>query len=168
MNEKKLKITLEEKETLIFEIEDKKGIKTGEILEFDLDDIELPIKYYNLVEEDKKNKKWYRDELLIINKRQDVKVKGDIASKNEIDRLKAAEKFFKKEVEIYNGFLGENGVQKLLNGAKVGWESLKVIDKMLEEQVLPYLDLSLKSLTDKVTEKYGQAVEKSKKIMEIE
>lgn len=164
-NEKIIK--LKKNDILHLDIETEEG-KTGEFLEFDLEDIELPLKYVELVEEDKKNKKWLRDETLIIDKRQDVKIKGDLMSKNERDKFKALETFFKKEVEIYNGFLGENGVQKLLNGRKVGWTSLEMIDEIIETQIVPYLDLSLAHITNKIKDKYGKAVEKSKKVMEVE
>ena len=92
-------------------------------------------------------------ELLIINKRQDVKGKK-LLSKNEEDKLKAISKFFKEEVEIYNMFLGENGVQKLLNGRKLGWTSLAEIDEIIEKQILPYFDKKAKEIEDRVMNKY--------------
>ena len=49
-------------------------------------------------------------------------------SKNEEDKIKAINDFYKKEVEILNGFLGDRGVEKLLNGRKVGWTTLEEID----------------------------------------
>lgn len=161
-------IKLKKNDILKLEIETEEGIKTGEYLEFDLEDIELPLKYAELIEEDKKNKKWLRDEQLIIDKRQDVHIKGELMSKNTMDKFKALETFFKKEVEIYNGFLGENGVQKLLNGQKVGWTTLEMVDEIIEEQIVPYLDLTLKNINEKVKQKYGQAVEKQKKVLEVD
>ena len=165
-NEKIIK--LKKNNILKLEIETEEGIKTGEYLEFDLEDIELPLKYAELIEEDKKNKKWLRDEQLIIDKRQDVQVKGELMSKNTIDKFKALETFFKKEVEIYNGFLGKNGVQKLLNGQKVGWTTLEMVDEIIEEQIVPYLDLTLKNITEKVKEKYGKAVERQQRVLEVD
>ena len=49
------------------------GKDTGEYLEFQLDDIELPLRYQELLEKDKKNKEHLRNQMLIIDKRQDVK-----------------------------------------------------------------------------------------------
>lgn len=161
-------IRLKKNNVLKLEIETEEGIKTGEYLEFDLEDIELPLKYAELIEEDKKNKKWLRDEQLIIDKRQDVQVKGELMSKNTMDKFKALETFFKKEVEIYNGFLGENGVQKLLNGQKVGWTTLEMVDEIIEEQIVPYLDLTLKNINEKVKEKYGKAVERQQRVLEVD
>ena len=129
------------------------GEDTGEYLTFDLEDIELSLRYQEMIEKDKKNKDWLQKELLIINKRQDVKGKK-LLSKNEEDKLKAISKFFKEEVEIYNMFLGENGVQKLLNGRKLGWTSLAEIDEIIEKQILPYFDKKAKEIEDRVMNKY--------------
>lgn len=161
-------IKLKKNNVLKLEIETEEGIKTGEYLKFDLEDIELPLKYAELIEEDKKNKKWLRDEQLIIDKRQDVQVKGELMSKNTIDKFKALETFFKKEVEIYNGFLGERGVEKLLNGQKLGWTSLEMVDEIIEEQIVPHLDLTLKNINEKVKEKYGKAVERQQRVLEVD
>lgn len=140
------------------------GKDTGEYLEFDLEDIELPLRYQELLEKDKKNKEKIRNQMLIIDKRQDVKGKK-LMSKNEEDKIRALNEFFKKEVEIYNMFLGDNGMQKLLNGRKLGWTSLQEIDEIIEKQITPYLDLSMTKITDKVKEKYSQAVNRNKEVL---
>lgn len=140
------------------------GKDTGEVLEFDLEDIELPLKYQELIEKDKKNKEYLRNEMVIIDKREDVKGKK-LLSKNEEDKIKAINEFFRKEVEIYNMFLGDNGVQKLLNGRKIGWTTLQEIDEIIEKQIAPHLDMSMEKITQKVKEKYGQAVAKSKEVL---
>ena len=49
------------------------GKPTGEYLTFDLEDIELPLRYQEMIERDKKNRDWLQKEFVIINKRQDVK-----------------------------------------------------------------------------------------------
>ena len=67
--------------------------------------------------------------------------------------------------EIYNMFLGENGVQKLLNGRKLRWTSLQEIDDIIEKQILPHLDLSMTKITDKIKEKYSQAVKRNKEVL---
>ena len=79
---------------------------------------------------------------------------------NEEDKIKAINDFFRKETEIYNMFLGTKGVQKLLNGRKLGWTSLQEIDEIIEKQIAPYLDLNMKHITDKIKEKYSQTVNK--------
>ena len=140
------------------------GKETGEHLEFDLEDIELPLRYQELVEKDKKNKEWLRNQFLIIEKRQDVKGKK-IMSKNEEDKIKSLNEFFKKEVEVYNMFLGENGVEKLLNGRKLGWTSLSEIDEIIEKQIISHLDLSMENIAKKVKDKYNEAILKDKDVL---
>ena len=159
-------IKLNKDNILRLKIETSEGKDTGEILEFDLEDIELPLRYQELLEKDKKNKENIRNQMIIIEKRQDVKGKK-LLSKNEEDKIKALNEFFNKEVEIYNMFLGDNGVQKLLNGKKLGWTTLQEIDEIIEKQILPYFDLSIENITKKVKEKYAQAVNRNKEQIEV-
>ena len=152
-------IKLNENDILRLRIETSDGEDTGESLEFQLDDIELPLRYQELLEKDKKNKENLRNQLLIIEKRQDVKGKK-LLTKNEEDKLKAINDFFVKETEVYNMFLGENGVQKLLNGRKLGWTTLQEIDDIIAKQISPHLDISMKKITDKIKNKYGNKQDK--------
>lgn len=145
-------------------IQTNEGDNTGEVLEFDLEDIELPLRYQELLEKDKKNKERLRNELVIIDKREDVKGKK-LLTKNEEDKIKAVNEFFKREIEIYNMFLGENGVQKLLNGRRIGWTTLQEIDEIIENQILPHLDMSMDKITQKIKEKYSQAIAKSNTVL---
>lgn len=159
-------IKLNKDNVLRLRIQTDEGKDTGKILEFDLEDIELPLKYQELIEKDKKNKENLRNQMVIIDKRQDVKGKK-LLSKNEEDKIRALNDFFKKEVEVYNIFLGENGVQKLLNGRKLGWTTLQEIDEIIEKQITPHLDVNMENITKKVKEKYGQAVKKSEEQIEV-
>ena len=155
-------IKLNKDNILRLKIETNEGKETGEILEFDLEDIELPLKYQELLEKDKKNKEYILNQITIINKRQDVKGKK-LLTRNQEDQIKALNDFFKKEIEIYNMFLGENGVQKLLNGRKIGWTTLKEIDEIIEKQILPYININMEDITKKVKEKYQP---KNKEVLE--
>ena len=159
-------IKLNKNDVLTLKIQTDDGKYTGEYLEFDLGDIELPLRYQDLIEKDKKNKEQLKNQMLIIDKRQDVKGKK-LLSKNEEDKIKALREFFVKETEVYNMFLGENGVKKLLNGRKFTWTTLQEIDEIIENQIAPHLDISMKHITDKVKEKYGQAVNRNKEQIEV-
>ena len=160
-------VQLNKSDVLRLGIRTEDGKDTGEFLEFQLDDIELPLRYQELLEKDKKNKENLKNQMLIIDKRQDVKGKK-LLSKNEEDKIKAINDFFNKEVEVYNMFLGENGVQKLLNGRKLTWLAFDEIDEIIEKQIVPHLDLSMKNITEKVKEKYSQAKKKAEEIEVIE
>ena len=157
-------IKLNKSDVLTLKIETSEGKNTGEVLTFDLEDIELPIKYQELIEKNKRNVENLRNQLLIIDKRQDVKGKK-LMSKNEEDRVKALNDFYKKQVEVYNIFLGENGVQKLLNGRKLGWTTLQEIDEIIDKQIAPYLKQNMKSIEDRVKEKYSNLVNKNKEVL---
>ena len=157
-------IKLNKSSVLKLGIQTENGEDTGEFLVFDLNDIELPLKLQELLERDKKNKENLRNQMLIIDKREDVKGKK-LLSKNEEDKIKALNEFFNKEIEVYNIFLGENGVQKLLNGRKIGWTTLDEIDEIIDKQIRPHLNLSMDDITKKVKEKYNQV--KNKEDIEV-
>ena len=159
-------IQLNQDEVLRLKIKTKEGNETGEYLEFDLEDIELPLRYQELIEKDKKNKEHLRNQMLIIDKRQDVKGKK-LLSKNEEDKIRALNDFFIKEIEVYNMFLGDRGVEKLLNGRKITWTTLQEIDEIIEKQIAPHIDINMKKITDKVKEKYNQAIKKNKEQIEV-
>lgn len=159
-------IQLGKSDVLRLGIRTEDGKDTGEFLEFNLEDIELPLRYQELLEKDKKNKEHLRNQMLIIDKRQDVKGKK-LMSKNEEDKIKALNEFFKKEVEVYNMFLGENGVEKLLNGRKLGWTTLQEIDEIIEKQISPHISISLDKITDKVKQKYSEAANRGKEEIEV-
>lgn len=149
-------ITIDKDDTLEFEITDKDGNPTGDYLEFNMNDISLPLRYRDLVFKDKENRSNFKKDLIIINKRQDVKNDGDPLSKNELEAIKLNEEYLKKEIDIYNIFLGENGVQKLLCGKPIGWDTLDRIDKLIEEKIYPELNKNAKSLEDMIKGKYKE------------
>lgn len=159
-------IQLKRSNVLRLGIRTEDGKETGEYLEFDLEDIELPLKYQELIERDKRNKENLRNQLLIIDKRQDVKGKK-LLSKNEEDKIRIIEEFFKREAEVYNLFLGEKGVEKLLNGRKLGWTSLQEIDEIIQQQIAPKLEKNMVSITEKIKQKYGNAVKKNEDQIEV-
>ena len=151
-------IRLKDDDTLKLEIVDSNGVSTGEFLEFQLEDIELPFKYQEILERLKKSRQNLKNQFTIIEKKQDHKGKK-LMSSNEEEKLKALNNFYKEQVEIYNIFLGENGVQKLLNGRKLRWTTLSEIDELIEKQIAPQLDLTMKDITKKIKSKYSNKKE---------
>ena len=156
MEQKQIK--LKDDDTLRLEIVDSNGVSTGDYLEFQLEDIELPFKYQEIVERLKKSRQNLKNQFAIIEKKQDHKGKK-LMSSNEEEKLKALNNFYKEQVEIYNVFLGENGVQKSLNGRKVRWTTLSEIDELIEKQIAPQLDLTMKDITKKIKSKYSNKKE---------
>lgn len=140
-------------------IKDSEGNDTGNVLEFDLEDTTLLLRYQELVEKEKKNRIWLNNQFLIIDKKQDHKGKK-LLSSNEEAKLETINEFFKKEKEVLDMFLGEGGVDKLLNGRKLGWTSFKEINDIITNQIAPYFDKTMDNITSKVKEIYKEAVEK--------
>ena len=156
MEQKQIK--LKDDDTLRLEIVDSNGVSTGEFLEFQLEDIELPFKYQEIIERLKKSRQTLKNQFTIIEKKQDHNGKK-LMSSNEEEKLKALNNFYKEQVEIYNIFLGENGVQKLLNGRKLRWTTLSEIDELIEKQIAPQLDLTMADITKKIKSKYSNKKE---------
>lgn len=147
-------IQLKDDDILRLKIVDTKGNDTGNYLEFDLSDIELPLTYQKIIEEDKKNRAYLRNQFTIIDKKEDHKGKK-LLSSNEEAKIKAMAEFFKKEKEVYNMFLGENGVEKLLNGRKLTLNTLSEIDEIIEKTILPKMEINTKSVKEKIMSKYS-------------
>ena len=152
------KIGLRNDNILKLEIVDELGNSTGEYLEFDLEDITLPFKYQEIIERLKKSRNNLKNQFTIIEKKQDHKGKK-LMSSNEEEKLKALNNFYKEQVEIYNIFLGKNGVQKLLNGRKLRWTTLSEIDELIEKQIAPQLNVTMNDITKKIKSKYSSKKE---------
>lgn len=158
-------IQLKNENVIRFEIKDMDGVPTGDYLEFDLEDIELPLIYQDIIEEDKRNRANLKNQLLIIDKKQDHKGKK-LLSSNEEEKIKAVNTFFKNEVEIYNKFLGENGVQKLLCGRKLRWTTLEEIADIIDKYIAPKLNTEIGDITNKIKNKYGKQIKKEENTLE--
>jgi len=150
---------------LRFNIRTDEGVDTGEYLEFDMEDIELPLIYQEIGERLKKNQDKLKNQLLIINKRQDVKGKK-LLSKNQEDEIRAVRDFVNEQVNIYNMFLGKNGVQKLLNGRKPTYEMFEYIDEIIEKQIMPHLNFNIETIKDKIKNKYKKDNEEEIEVLE--
>lgn len=152
------KIGLKNENILKLEIVNEIGESTGNYLEFDLEDITLPFKYQEIIERLKKSRQNLKNQFTIIEKKQDHKGKK-LMSSNEEEKLKALNNFYNEQVEIYNIFLGENGVQKLLNGRKLRWTTLTEIDELIEKQIAPQLNVTMDDITKKIKSKYSNKKE---------
>ena len=150
---------------LTLKIKDSNGEETGESLVFNLQDIELLTKYQDLIEKDKKNRLYLKNQFNIIEKRQDHSGKK-LLTANEEAKVKAMQEFYKKETEIYNIFLGERGVEKLLNGRELSWNSLEMIDRIIEEQIVPQLKENATDIKADIMKKYSNKEIKEENIIE--
>lgn len=153
-------VQIDDSEIVRFKIKTKDGKDTGNELTFNINDIELPLLYQDMIYAIRKNAEKLRNDYVVIDKREDLKGKK-LLSKNQEDKIKAFNEFVKKQLQAYNIFLGEGGAEKILNGRKLGWTTIKEIDDIIE-QIEPKLEMSLNNIVDKIVNKYS---EKDKKEM---
>ncbi len=124
-------------------------------IEFDLGDIELPLKYNRCINEIEQARRNLKAQFIIIDKRQDHKGK-QLLSSNEEAKAKAMKKFYSEMEIAMDLFLGQGGTRKFLNGKNPYWEMWDDIDEILK----PYhkdMKLTITSMTDRIKEKYKVA-----------
>lgn len=134
-------------------IKDENGKRTGEYLEFDLLNPRYLLKYQDLVEEDKKNRIWFQNQLTIIDKKQDHQGKKLFSYKQE-EILKAYDEFNQRTKKVYNMFLGENGLEKLLNGRDISLNTLQEVDRIINECIKPKLEINVSQIKGMIKSKY--------------
>lgn len=148
------------KEVLRLRIKDENGNDTGNYLEFNLGDLDYLLILQDMMEADKKNREYLKNQYAIIDKKQDHKGKK-LFSANEEAKIKAMNDFYKKEAEIYDMFLGKDGVKKLLNGRKLTLGTLDEIDEIIEKGILPQLQIKAEDIKTNIMKKYGNQDKRS-------
>ena len=78
-------------------------------------------------------------------------------SANEEAMIQLVGDFFKEQAQIYNQFLGKNGVEKLLCGCPLGWNSLKKIDEIVEKTIMPELNTSMDKIMKEIKDIYKES-----------
>ena len=134
-------------------IKDEKGNDTGEHLEFDMEDIELPLRLNDCDTMHRKNLEYLRNQFIIIDKKEDKKGKKLLSWKEE-EKLKALKDFYVREMEALDLFLGKGGTKKILNGRNPYYSMYEDINEMLEP-ILPKLKLRADDINKKIIEKYS-------------
>lgn len=153
-------IQLKKDSILRIGIRDVNGVDTGEHLEFDMEDIELPLRLNQCEMQHRKNLEFLRNQFVIIDKKEDKKGKY-ILSWREEEKLKALQEFYKREMEALDLFLGKDGTKKLLNGRNPYYSMYEDINEMLNP-ILPKLKLRADDIANKIKEKYSnKATEKN-------
>ena len=142
------------KDILRLKIKDENGNDTGNFLEFNLGDLDYLLVLQDMMEADKKNRAYLQNQYAIIDKKQDHKGKK-LFSSNEEAKIKATNEFYKKEAEIYDMFLGKDGVKKLLNGRKLTLARLDEIDEIIEKAILPKLQIKAEDIKKDIMAKYS-------------
>lgn len=153
-------IQLKKDNILRIGIKDIEGNETGEHLEFDLEDIELPLRLNECEAKHRKNLEYLRNQFVIIDKKEDKKGKFILSWKEE-EKLKVLQEFYKREMEALDLFLGQNGTNKLLNGRKPYYSMYDDINEILEP-IMPKIKIRANDIANKIKEKYStKATEKN-------
>lgn len=137
-------------------IHDKNGKEV--CIEFDLGDIDLPIKYNKCVTQINDARRELKNKFIIINKQKDRKGKGFL-SHNEEEKTKIIKEFYKKMESSMDLFLGEGGTQKFLNGKKIYWEVWDDISEALKPH-MDKLHLTIEDMENRIKNKYSLKEEK--------
>lgn len=150
-------IQFKRENVLKLKLKNEMGEDTGEYLEFDLEDIELPLRYQQALEEHKKNYNSLKNQLLIISKKEDHSGKKLLSSNQEASLIALSE-FYKKEIKIMDLFLGEGKTQMILDKVMRRKPYLTMFNDIMEsiEEVSDLFNVGYSSIEDKIKEKYSK------------
>lgn len=152
-------IQLKERDSILkIKVKDANGKDTGKYLKFDLERVNYPLKISECVEMHKKNIEWLKDQLLILNKKEDKKGKKILSWKQE-EGIKLYLKFYQKEMEALDLFLGKGATQMLLdiNGDEPYYTMFDDIVALIKP-IMPVLENNAKYIKKKqedVIKKYS-------------
>lgn len=132
-------------------VKDKQGNEV--VIEFDLGDIELTLNYNKCTNQINESYRQLRGKFIVIDKKQDSKGKNSLLSKNEEEKIKALNQYYKEMEESMDLFLGKGGTRKFLNGRKPYMEMFDDISEALEPY-MPKLKLTVDEMTNRIRNKY--------------
>lgn len=159
VNQKEEKIIQLKKDNILrIGIRDSEGNDTGEHLEFDMEDIELPLKLNQCEAEHRKNLQYLQSQNIILDKKEDKKGKFLLSWKEE-EKIKLMKEFYKREMGALDLFLGKDGTKKLLNGRNPYYTMYEDIAEIIQP-ILPLLKQKTEDITTMIKNKYSQSKEK--------
>lgn len=143
------KLRIEKKDIYTIEVND-----DGDVIEFDLVDIELPFRCERALNKIEKLKKDYNLKMKIISKKQDTKKKNEYLSSNEKEMLLVQKQLFKDMRDAMDDFLGEGACQKIFGNRNY----LEMFDDLMRE-LKPHLDkmeINLDGVKKRIQNKYAK------------
>lgn len=154
MTEKESFIQLKEDSVLRVGIKDKNGNILDGVLEFDIEDIELPLRLSECNDMHKKNMKYLQEQLIIIDKKEDHKGKKILTWKQE-EKIKVLKKVYEDEMKALDLFLGEGKTQMILDlmGRRPYLTMYDDIGELIKP-IMPKLKINVDSISEKIKEKY--------------
>lgn len=138
------------------------GQDTGEYIEIDLEDLDLPLKANECQVRHIENFNKLKEKLAEASTKNATIEKGEIISEQQKLSLEAFKEFYKEEEAALDEFLGAGGTKKLLGGRKPYVTMYDDINEYLQ-QIMPILKDTQKNLENRIKDKYG--VEKEDNIL---
>lgn len=145
-------------------IKNKDGEDTGEVIEIDLENLQLPLRCQESEKQIKLNNQWLQAQRLLIEKRPDKKGKK-LLSANEEALLKLANEYYDRQTKAYELVLGEGAIKKILCGREMYItffidleEQMKILRPQLEQNSLNIQD-KIKSIMTKYSQKDSDVME---------
>ena len=142
-------IRIEKKDIYTIEVND-----NGDTIEFDLLDIELPFKCERAMNEVNRVYRELKGKLVIIEKKEDRKLEGEIMTANEKAKLEAHRNAFKEMRVAMDAFLGDGACQKIFGDRNY----VEMFDDLFEA-LAPHFEkmkLNTQGITDRIKRKYAQ------------
>lgn len=142
-------IRIEKKDIYTIEVND-----NGDTIEFDLVDIELPFKMERALSEVNRIYKELQAKLVIIEKKKDHKLDGEIMTANEKAKLSAHGAAFNEMRVAMDAFLGDGACQKIFGSRNY----VEMYDDLFE-QLAPHFEkmkLNTQGITDRIIAKYSK------------
>ena len=142
-------IRIEKKDIYTIEVND-----MGETIEFDLVDIELPFKADRALAEVNRIYKELQGKLVVIEKREDHKLDGEIMTANEKAKLDAHRTAFKEMRVAMDAFLGAGACQKIFGDRNY----VEMYDDLFD-QLAPHFEkmkLNSDGITARIKAKYSK------------
>lgn len=153
-NEEMKTIKINRSNILKFGILDENDKPTDEFIEFDLEDIELPLRLQESTEKHKKNLRWFKTALELIEKKPNYQGKKLLSSHQE-EQLRVFNEMYQKEIEAFDYAFGLGTARKLLHGRKpylsMFDDFVKSLGPVMEQIKNGYTDLKAQ-----IIEKYGK------------
>ena len=141
-------IRIEKRDIYTIEVND-----NGDTIEFDLVDIELPFKCERALAEVNRVYRELQAKLVIIEKKEDHKLDGEIMTANEKAKLEAHRTAFKEMRVAMDAFLGEGACQKIFGSRNY----VEMFDDLFEALAPHFekMNLNSKGISERIKAKYA-------------
>ena len=136
-----------------FGIKKEDGTDTGEYIELDIEDINLPIKANECSLKHVENYNNLKVKIKEANKLENKEAENEIISERQKAILEAFKEFYAEEEKALDGFLGQGATRKLLGGRRPYLTMYDDINEYLA-QIVPTMEEAQKNLEEKIKAKY--------------